>query len=107
MFLALTNGDSTSTLHRDGGSPTTTALLRRLVEKAIGETDSLSSSNNHQQNNCELIEEGLIHINADYLGASRSSLLSGMNNQVSVILLLKMRVFLLALSLLFIFQFAV
>uniref|UniRef100_A0A1I8BF62 Guanylate cyclase n=1 Tax=Meloidogyne hapla TaxID=6305 RepID=A0A1I8BF62_MELHA len=79
--LTLTNGDSTSTLQGDSGSPSTTALLRRLVEKAIGDTDSLSSLNHQQQNNSELIEEGLVHVNADYLGASRSSLLSGMNSQ--------------------------
>nr|CAD2171192.1 unnamed protein product [Meloidogyne enterolobii] len=78
--LTLTNAESTSTLQRGSGSPSTTALLRRLVEKAIGETDSLSSTH-QQQNNCELIEDGLVHVNADYLGASRISLLSGMNNQ--------------------------
>ncbi|CAK5020260.1 unnamed protein product [Meloidogyne enterolobii] len=76
----LTNAESTSTLQRGSGSPSTTALLRRLVEKAIGETDSLSSTH-QQQNNCELIEDGIVHVNADYLGASRISLLSGMNNQ--------------------------
>jgi hypothetical protein len=81
----LTNGDSNSTLHRESGSPSTTALLRRLVEKAIGETDSLPSDN-QQQNNYQLIEDGLTHVNADYLGASRSSLLSGMNNQVCLII---------------------
>ena len=80
----MTNAESTSTLQRGSGSPSTTALLRRLVEKAIGETDSLSSTH-QQQNNCELIEDGLVHVNADYLGASRISLLSGMNNQVSFI----------------------
>lgn len=78
----MTNGDSSSTLHRENDSPITTALLRKLVQKAIGETDSLSSSNyQNQQNNCELNGQDIVPLSCDYLNDGRTSL-SGMNNQV-------------------------